>query len=97
MSIELPEAWIFAAKMQEALPGKVIESVDTKDMERMLGLAEGKEHLFDFDSVVGRTVEAVTAMGLNYKDRECPNCGTPIKKLAHGGGHVYLCPSCQVE
>ncbi len=279
MSIELPEARIFAAQMQEVLPGKIIESFDTQDMNRMLLLAEGKEHLFDFKGVVGRTVEAVTArgntirvmlsggfnvlhgpeyggrirlvadgekvpkyhlklgfadgdilsmrntgmgviyalkdehlpqaylykrdylssmspidpvftwekfkqligeenrqlkpllvgkeaflsglsnsifqdvlfrakvhpktkantlseeqlrglydgihdvitqrlklggknkftdlygnpggyeaaMGPNYKDKTCPNCGTPIKKLAHGGGHVYLCPSCQVE
>lgn len=279
MSIELPEARIFAEQMQEALSGKRIESIDTLDMERMLGLSAGKEHLFDFGSIVDRTVEAVTArgntirvklsggfnivhgpeyggrirlvqpgekmpkyhlklefsdssvlsmrntgmgviyalkdkhlhesylykrdflgglsptdpkftldkfkmlvgeenrqlkplmvgkeafitgisnatfqdvlfrakvhpktkasdlseeqlrgiydgikfiisqrldlggkakftdlygkpgeyvaaMGPNYKDRECPNCGTPIKKLAHGGGHVYLCPSCQVE
>ncbi|MBT3283279.1 hypothetical protein HN376_00990 [Candidatus Bathyarchaeota archaeon] len=36
-------------------------------------------------------------MGPNYKNRECPNCGTTITKLAHGGGHVYLCPSCQTE
>mgnify|MGYP002725665603 CR=1 FL=1 len=279
MSIELPEARIFAEQMEEALPGKIIESIDTQDMGRMLGLGVGKEHLFDFGSVVGRTVEAVTAsgntirvklsgafnivhgpeyggrirliqpgekvpkyhlklefsdgsllsmrntgmgviyalkeehlpesylykrdflgglsptdpeftydkfkmlvgeenrqlkpllvgkeafitgisnaifqdvlfrakvhpktkasglteeqlkgiydgiqtvitqrlelrgkakftdlfgkpggyvatMGPNYRDRECPNCGTPIKKLAHGGGHVYMCPSCQVE
>jgi formamidopyrimidine-DNA glycosylase len=279
MSIELPEARIFAEQMQEVLPGKRIESIDTQDMERMLGLSVGKEHLFDFGSLAGRTIEAVTAkgntirfmlnggfnivhgpeyggrirlvqpgekvpkhhlklefsdstvlsmrntgmgiiyalkdehlhesylykrdylgslspldpvftwdkfkmlvgeenrqlkpllvgkeafvtgisnaifqdvlfrakvhpktkantlseeqlkgifygillviakrldlggkekftdlygkpggyvaaMGPNYKDRACPNCGTPIKKLAHGGGHVYLCPSCQVE
>ncbi len=279
MSIELPEARIFAEQMHEALPGKRIESIDTQDMKRMLGMGVGKEYLFDFDGIVGRTVEAVTArgntirltlsgdfnivhgpeyggririvrpgekvpkyhlklefsdgsmlsmrntgmgiiyalkdehlpesylykrdflgslsptdpvftwdkfkmlvgeenrqlkpllvgkeaivtgisnaifqdvlfrarihpktkardlseeqlrgvydgikliisqrlemggkakfadlygkpgeyvaaMGPNYKDRECPNCGTPIKKLAHGGGHVYLCPLCQVE
>ncbi len=275
----MPEARIFAAQMQEVLPGKLIESIDTQDMEKMLGMVPGGEHLFDFGNIVGRTIEGVTArgntirvmlsggfnilhgpeyggrirfvspgenvpkyhlklefsdgsvlsmrntgmgvlyalkdenlhesylykrdylgslspidpvftfekfkilvgvenwqlkpllvgkeafvtgisnatfqdvlfrakvhpktkannlsedqlkgiydeiqtvieqrlklhgkekftdlygtpgeyvaaMGPNYKDRECPNCGTPIKKLAHGGGHVYLCPSCQVE
>lgn len=36
-------------------------------------------------------------MGPNMKDQECPKCGTPIEKLAHGGGHVYLCPNCQKQ
>ncbi len=36
------------------------------------------------------------AMGPNMKDQKCPTCGTPIIKLAHGGGHVFLCPTCQV-
>lgn len=63
MSIELPEARIFAAQMQEVLPGKQIESIDTQDMERMLGGGPGREHLFDFESLIGRTIEAVTARG----------------------------------
>jgi formamidopyrimidine-DNA glycosylase len=36
------------------------------------------------------------AMGPNMKQKPCPECGTPIEKLSHGGGHVYLCPTCQV-
>jgi formamidopyrimidine-DNA glycosylase len=63
MSIELPEARILAAQMQETLPGKHIETYDTQDMERMLGLGVGKEHLFDFGGVVDRTIEAVTSRG----------------------------------
>ena len=63
MSIELPEARIFAEQMQEVLPGKRIDSIDSQDMERMLGMGIGKDHLFDFDGLVGRTVEAVTARG----------------------------------
>ncbi|MBT4321176.1 hypothetical protein HOD50_11200, partial [Candidatus Bathyarchaeota archaeon] len=63
MSIELPEARIFAEQMQEALPGKGIESIDSQDMKRMLELGVGKEHFFDFGSIVGRTVEAVTSRG----------------------------------
>ena len=35
------------------------------------------------------------AMGPDMKNQLCPNCGTPIEKLAYGGGHVYLCPRCQ--
>jgi formamidopyrimidine-DNA glycosylase len=30
------------------------------------------------------------------KHQTCPKCGTPIEKLSVGGGHVYLCPNCQV-
>jgi formamidopyrimidine-DNA glycosylase len=36
-------------------------------------------------------------MGPNMKDQHCPRCQTPIEKLAHGGGHVYICPSCQKQ
>ena len=35
------------------------------------------------------------AMGPNMKEQNCPECGTAIQKLSHGGGHVYLCPNCQ--
>ena len=34
-------------------------------------------------------------MGPNMKDRSCPRCGAAIQRIAHGGGHVYLCPECQ--
>jgi formamidopyrimidine-DNA glycosylase len=34
-------------------------------------------------------------MGPNMKDKECPQCGAGIEKIAHGGGHVYFCPRCQ--
>jgi formamidopyrimidine-DNA glycosylase len=37
------------------------------------------------------------AMGPNMKAEECPKCGSSIQKLAHGGGHIYLCPTCQKE
>ena len=36
-------------------------------------------------------------MGPNRKDGNCPRCGAAIQRLAHGGGHVYLCPECQKE
>jgi len=36
------------------------------------------------------------AMGPNMKQQTCPECGTSIEKLSLGGGHVYLCPNCQV-
>ena len=34
-------------------------------------------------------------MGPNMKDKDCPACGAPIEKIAHGGGQVYFCPRCQ--
>jgi len=34
-------------------------------------------------------------MGPNMKDKKCPVCGAQIEKLAHGGGQVHFCPSCQ--
>ncbi len=34
-------------------------------------------------------------MGPNMKDKNCPECGAAIEKIAHGGGHVYFCPRCQ--
>jgi len=52
----------------------------------------GKDQFVD---LYGKQGEYVPAMGPNMKDQNCPNCRTPIEKLAHGGGHVYLCPTCQ--
>ncbi len=34
-------------------------------------------------------------MGPNMKDKDCPECGASIEKIAHGGGHVFFCPRCQ--
>ncbi len=52
----------------------------------------GKEDFVDFYGVQGRYVPR---MGSNMRDSTCETCGTPIERLAHGGGHVYLCPRCQ--
>ena len=35
------------------------------------------------------------AIGPIMKGRRCPTCGTPLEKMNHGGGQVYLCPKCQ--
>jgi len=50
-----------------------------------------------FKDIHGKTGSYIPAMGPNMKDRHCPNCTTPVQKLSHGGGHVYLCPTCQPE
>jgi formamidopyrimidine-DNA glycosylase len=54
----------------------------------------GKDEFTDIPGVSGRYV---SAMGPNMKDKTCPRCGSKIEKIAHGGGHVYLCPVCQAE
>ncbi|MGY5875405.1 MAG: DNA-formamidopyrimidine glycosylase family protein [Candidatus Thorarchaeota archaeon] len=48
-----------------------------------------------FSDLFGKQGEYVPVMGPNMKDQKCPKCDSAIEKLAHGGGHVYLCPSCQ--
>jgi len=49
-----------------------------------------------FYNLYGKQGEYTPAMGPNMKQQACPVCGTPIEKLSVGGGHVYLCPNCQV-
>ena len=48
-----------------------------------------------FKDLYGNQGDYTPAMGPNMKQKTCPECGTPIEKLSHGGGHVYLCPQCQ--
>lgn len=52
----------------------------------------GKEDFQDFYQKHGRYIPA---MGPNMKNQNCPECGTTIQKDSHGGGHIYLFPSCQ--
>jgi formamidopyrimidine-DNA glycosylase len=53
----------------------------------------GKDQFYD---LYGNQGGYSPAMGPNMKHQTCPKCGTPIEKLSVGGGHVYLCPNCQV-
>ena len=52
----------------------------------------GKENFQDMYQKYG---SYTPAMGPHMKEHNCPECGTLIQKLSHGGGHVHLCPSCQ--
>jgi formamidopyrimidine-DNA glycosylase len=52
----------------------------------------GKDQCMDLYSHQGRYVPK---MGSNHKDQNCPDCGTKIEKISHGGGQVYICPTCQ--
>jgi formamidopyrimidine-DNA glycosylase len=54
---------------------------------------EGKDQFHDLH---GKQGSYTPAMGPNMKQQTCPECGTSIEKLSLGGGHVYLCPNCQV-
>lgn len=54
----------------------------------------GKE---DWTDLHGKHGGYTPMMGPNMKDRSCPRCGAAIQRIAHGGGHVYLCPGCQKE
>ena len=53
---------------------------------------KGKE---DFQDMYQKHGYYKPAMGPHMKEHNCPECGTLIQKLSHGGGHVYLCPTCQ--
>jgi formamidopyrimidine-DNA glycosylase len=48
-----------------------------------------------FQDLHGRRGGYTPAMGPNMKGQECPVCGTPIERISHGGGQVYLCLHCQ--
>ena len=49
----------------------------------------------DFIDIRGVSGSYVPVMGSNMRDKTCPRCGTKIEKISHGGGNIYLCPSCQ--
>jgi len=54
---------------------------------------KGKDKFHDLH---GKQGSYTPAMGPNMKQQTCPECGTSIEKLSLGGGHVYLCPNCQI-
>jgi formamidopyrimidine-DNA glycosylase len=49
-----------------------------------------------FSDLYGRPGGYEPAMGPAMKGRDCPVCETPVQKLAHRGGEVFVCPRCQV-
>jgi formamidopyrimidine-DNA glycosylase len=49
-----------------------------------------------FEDLYGNAGRHVPFMGPNMKGKTCPECGTSIEKIAHGGGQVYFCPTCQL-
>ena len=56
-------------------------------------LQKGGKH--QFSDLFGKQGEYVPSMGPNMKNQTCPTCNSKIEKINHGGGQVYLCPTCQ--
>ncbi|MCY3411184.1 MAG: hypothetical protein INQ03_06045 [Candidatus Heimdallarchaeota archaeon] len=66
----------------------------------IINLIEGriaKNGKTEFSDLYGKKGEYIPLMGPNMKDESCTICRTPIAKISHGGGQVYLCPECQIE
>lgn len=52
----------------------------------------GKDNFVD---LYGKQGTYTPEMGPNMKNQNCPVCKAKIEKISHGGGQVYLCPTCQ--
>jgi formamidopyrimidine-DNA glycosylase len=79
-----------ASDLSEGERRALFEAINQLIAERLrLG---GKD---SFQDIYGRQGRYTPAMGPNMKGRDCPTCGTPIERISHGGGQVYLCPMCQ--
>lgn len=81
-----------ASSLSEKELKELFEAIKIVINERLI--KRGKTQFKDIFGVHG---SYVAAMGPNMKELNCSRCGTAIQKLAHGGGHVYLCPNCQQE
>jgi len=63
MSIELPEAKIFAEQMDRALRGKRIKSCQVKDYERLQKIGMLSKDITSFDQLVNGKIESVVSRG----------------------------------
>lgn len=48
-----------------------------------------------FTDIHGKQGGYEPRMGPNMKGKTCPSCGSTVERISHGGGSVYLCPTCQ--
>lgn len=53
---------------------------------------EGRDDEHDLFNNTGCYHRVMTSKAVGWP---CPNCSTPIEKLAYLGGACYICPSCQ--
>lgn len=63
MSIELPEAQILGDQMREVLIGKVVESLDVKDYEKMIKIGFMNRDLDEYNVLLERRIENVLNRG----------------------------------
>lgn len=64
----------------------------------IVGLVEERLRLGGKDQATdlyGKHRAYVPKMGPNLKDQNCPACNSKIEKISHGGGQVFICPTCQ--
>jgi formamidopyrimidine-DNA glycosylase len=87
VSIELPEARILAAQMNEALPGKTVESYDLRDIERMVKIGFIR-NVSDFGDLVGRKITGVASRGNTI--RVCLDGGMNLLIGPEYGGVIRL-------
>jgi formamidopyrimidine-DNA glycosylase len=88
------QAGIHPKKKASELSKDQIESLYNaivRTMQERMRLS-GKDQ---FTDLYGKQGQYTPLMGPNMKSQSCSKCQSPIEKLAHGGGHVYLCPKCQ--
>ena len=63
MSIELPEAKIFAEQMDQALRGKCVKSCQLQDCERLQKIGMLNKDITSFDQLVNGKIESVISRG----------------------------------
>ena len=90
---------IYQAGVHPKKKASELSNVQIRDLyEAIVRLMKYRKQLGgkdQFTDLYGNRGRYTPAMGPNIKDKKCPNCSTAIEKIAHGGGHVYMCPSCQ--
>jgi formamidopyrimidine-DNA glycosylase len=69
MSFEYPEAKILAAQLDETLRGKIIESYDLKDVEKLQRIGFLNRNLDDFRQLLGRRVLGAGSSGNTIRVR----------------------------
>jgi len=63
MSIELPEAKILGEQMRKVLIGKVVESYEVKDYEKLIKIGFMNRNLDDYKGLLNRRIESVDYRG----------------------------------
>ena len=83
-------------------PRRKADSLAAEEVDRLYSVitdsyrkrvaAGGKVGFVGLDGAPGRYP---MALGPEHRDKPCPRCGTPIERMAYGGGPTYYCSMCQ--